>query len=73
MRFLKTISVTKVRGLNDPEERCWMSRPSFEDFKKKALSRPTVREEYEKQGLAFERRKKRIALCQMSVERCQYP
>ena len=55
--------------LNDPEER----RPSFEDFKKKALSRPAVREEYEKQELAFERRKKRIALRQMSVERCQYP
>ena len=39
-----------------------MSRPSFEDFKKKALSRPAVREEYEKQELAFELRKKLIAL-----------
>ncbi len=39
-----------------------MSRPSFSDFKKKALADPEVREEYEKQELAFELRKKLIAL-----------
>lgn len=39
-----------------------MNRPSFSDFKKKVLSNPTVLEEYEKQELAFELRKKLIAL-----------
>lgn len=39
-----------------------MSRPSFADFKKKALADPEVREEYEQQELSYELRKKLIAL-----------
>ena len=39
-----------------------MSRPSFADFKKKALADPEVREEYEQQELAYELRKKLITL-----------
>ena len=39
-----------------------MSRPSFADFKKKALANPEVREEYEQQELSYELRKKLIAL-----------
>ncbi|WP_263081158.1 helix-turn-helix domain-containing protein [Endozoicomonas sp. Mp262] len=39
-----------------------MSRPSFSNFKKKALADPKVREEYEQQELAYELRKKLISL-----------
>ncbi|WP_257294653.1 helix-turn-helix domain-containing protein [Endozoicomonas sp. YOMI1] len=39
-----------------------MSRPSFADFKKKALADPEVREEYEQQELSYELRKKLIAM-----------
>ena len=39
-----------------------MSRPSFSEFKKKALAKPKVCQEYEQQELAFELRKKLIAL-----------
>ncbi|USE37255.1 helix-turn-helix transcriptional regulator [Endozoicomonas sp. SCSIO W0465] len=39
-----------------------MTRPSFSDFKKKALADPEVREEYEQQELACELRKKLISL-----------
>ena len=39
-----------------------MSRPSFSNFKKKALADSEVREEYEQQELSCELRKKLIAL-----------
>ena len=39
-----------------------MSRPSFADFKKKALADPEVRKEYEQQELSYELRKKLIAM-----------
>ncbi|MTI11571.1 XRE family transcriptional regulator [Sansalvadorimonas verongulae] len=39
-----------------------MSRPSFADFKKKALADPEVRQEYEQQELSYELRKKLIAM-----------
>lgn len=39
-----------------------MSRPSFADFKKKALADSGVREEYEQQELTYELRKQLIAL-----------
>ena len=39
-----------------------MSRPTFADFKRKALADSKVREEYEQMELAYELRKKLIAL-----------
>ena len=39
-----------------------MSRPTFSEFKKKALADPEVRQEYEQQELSYELRKNLIAL-----------
>ncbi|WP_422414164.1 MULTISPECIES: helix-turn-helix domain-containing protein [unclassified Endozoicomonas] len=39
-----------------------MTRPTFFDFKKKALKNPNVRAEYEKLELAYQLRKQLIAL-----------
>ena len=39
-----------------------MTRPTFSDFKKKALKNPKVRAEYEELELAYELRKQLIAL-----------
>ncbi|AMO57356.1 XRE family transcriptional regulator [Endozoicomonas montiporae] len=39
-----------------------MTRPTFSDFKKKALKNPEVRAEYEELELAYELRKQLIAL-----------
>lgn len=39
-----------------------MTRPTFSDFKKKALKNPNVRAEYEKLELAYQLRKQLIAL-----------
>lgn len=39
-----------------------MTRPTFSDFKEKALNNPKVREEYEELELAYELRKQLIAL-----------
>ncbi|WP_257275026.1 MULTISPECIES: helix-turn-helix domain-containing protein [unclassified Endozoicomonas] len=39
-----------------------MTRPTFSDFKKKALENPKVRAEYEELELAYELRKQLIAL-----------
>ena len=41
-----------------------MSRPTFTEFKKKALADPEVRQEYEQQELSYELRKNLIALRQ---------
>ncbi len=41
-----------------------MARPSFKDFKKKALKRPGVSESYEELAPAYKLRKKLIALRQ---------
>lgn len=39
-----------------------MTRPSFEDFKKEAFTRPGVRADYERQVPAFELRRKLIEI-----------
>jgi transcriptional regulator with XRE-family HTH domain len=39
-----------------------MTRPSFEDFKRKALKQPGIKGEYEQLGPAFELRKQLIAI-----------
>ena len=39
-----------------------MSRPTFSEFKRKALADPEVRQEYEQQELAYELRRNLIAL-----------
>ncbi|VAX33377.1 Antitoxin HigA [hydrothermal vent metagenome] len=43
-----------------------MSRPTLSEFKKKALAQATVKEEYESLALAYELRKKLIALRQQA-------
>ena len=39
-----------------------MTRPSFEDFKKEALTQPGVKDDYERLAPAFELRKKLIEI-----------
>jgi DNA-binding XRE family transcriptional regulator len=39
-----------------------MTRPSFEDFKKKALTQPGVKADYERLAPAYELRRKLIAI-----------